>query len=53
MSTPQIALQVGSSRIAAFRQVSALVAPLLEGTVLTVPPAVLPAVAPAASGGQS
>lgn len=49
MSTPQIAHHVGSSRISAFRQVSALVAPLMEGTVR----AFLPAVLPVPVGGRS
>ena len=53
MSAAQIALQVGWSRCPAFRLVSALLARLLEGTVLAVPPMSLPSVASFAGGGRS
>lgn len=53
MSAPQIALQVGSSRRAAFRQVSALCAPLLEGTVRAFLPALRSRMASFTSGGSS
>lgn len=53
MIAVQIARQVGSSQLPAFRQVSALPARLLERTVLALPPMPLPAVAPAAGGGRS
>lgn len=53
MSAPQIALQVGSSRNTAFGQVSALRAPLLEGTVRAFLPALRTRPASFASGGSS
>lgn len=53
MSSPQIALQVGSSHRAAFGQASAGCAPLLEGTVRAFLPALLSRSASFASGGSS
>lgn len=51
--TPQIALQVGSSRSATSGQVNALRAPLLEGTVRAFRPALHSRTASFASGGFS
>jgi len=51
--TPQIGLQVGSSHRAAFGQVNALGAPLLEGTVRAFRPALRPWIVSLASGGSS
>lgn len=53
MSAPQIALQIGSSHWAAFRQVSALCGPLLEGTVRAFLSASRSRTASFASGGSS
>jgi hypothetical protein len=53
MSATQIALQVGSSRRAAFGQVSALRAPVLEGTVRAFLLACRSRIVPVASGGSS
>jgi hypothetical protein len=53
MSAPQIALQIGSSHWAAFRQVSALRAPVLEGTVRAFLLACRSRIVPVASGGSS
>lgn len=53
MSAHQVALQVGSSRRAAFGQVSALRAPLLEGTMRALLPALRSRTASFASGGSS
>ena len=53
MSAHQIALQVGSGRRAAFGQVSAPCAPLLEGTVRAFLPALRSRSASFTSGGSS
>lgn len=54
MRALQVSLQVGSSRLVALPQVSGQSAPVLEGTVLTVPhPTMsdgLPAATPVAGG---